>query len=594
MAVDSRFLEDLKSRITLSNLIGSKVKLQKKGNRYLGLCPFHNEKTPSFNVVDDKEFFHCFGCGEHGDAMSFLMKTEGLTFMEAVSSLAGQAGMKMPVMTKEQVEFQEKKDSLYEVCESACQYFQKQLTSNVGKDALDYVNSRKISPEMMMEFRIGYADNGMGLINHLKQNGYSEDSIIEVGLARRGDNGLYAFFRDRLMFPIADVRGRVIAFGGRFMGDAKEKGVGKYVNSPDTPLFDKSRVLFNLKNARNGANKSGKMIVCEGYMDVIALTQFGFDYAVAPMGTALTEDQIMQVWKSVDTPILCFDGDEAGGKAAKRSAERIVPMLNAGKSATIAFMPDGLDPDDILKQQGTEKMNSILSGSMNLFDYLWQLGNSEIVVNSPESLAKLEKYFTDLAFSIENKTVQSNYLSAFKNAIWENHKKGRGGKSKSAKKVTPLGANVMAKVNMPTSQQKIVLAGFLNHPSIFYDLEEKFTNFFDENYNKLYSEICKLLIENELSASDLKDKLNNSGFTPILNEILNDSVYILAKSTMPNAETDKARETLTHIIDMATAKLQEVEMRENLEKALLSDDNDIGDIENEVRLNQATLYKESE
>ncbi|MGB1361573.1 MAG: DNA primase [Alphaproteobacteria bacterium] len=594
MAVDSRFIEDLKSRLTLSNIIGRKVKLTRKGNRHLGLCPFHGEKTPSFNVTDDKEFFHCFGCGEHGDAISFVQKTEGVTFMEAVSILANEAGMKMPVLTQEEVQKQETRASLYEVAESACQYFQKELVSNSGKQAYEYVQQRKMTQETLMEFRIGYADNGTGIIEHLKSCGFDEQSIIDVGLANRGNNGMYAFFRDRLMFPITDIRGRVIAFGGRFMGDAKEKGVGKYINSPETPLFDKSRVIYNLKNARKSSYDMGKIIVCEGYMDVIALHQAGFPYGVAPMGTALTEEHIMQGWKSVDVPILCFDGDEAGQKAAQRSVERICPILTAGKSVKIAFMPDGLDPDDVIKQQGVDRMAGILDDAKPLVDYLWETAVANNPASTPEELAKLEKHLKDIAFSIGDKNVSSNYLSAFNDLIFNNFKRktGKSSSGRKSKYVKPLGASAMKKVNMPKSQQKIVLAGLLNHPNVFFDVEEIIIDFFDEQYSKLFNSLCSQLLGEEINSENLIANLKVGGYEKELSDILNNSTYMLAKNVAPSGDFAECKKIIIHIIDVVNKKAEQQVYKENIKQALLNDEEDANQITTEAKLSSESIYKD--
>ena len=597
MGFDSKFIDDLKTRLNVSDVVGRKVKLQRKGNRYLGLCPFHNEKTPSFNVSDEKEFYHCFGCGEHGDVFSFLMKTEGVSFIESVQILANEAGMQMPVQSVQEKQKQQQRIGLYEVCELACQYFQKQLFSNNGKKALEYVKSRKINQEMIMDFRLGYSDEQMGLIDYLKKCNVPEDAIISAGLARKGDNGLYSFFRDRLMFPITDVRGKVIAFGGRFMGDSKAKGVGKYINSPETPLFDKSNSLYNLKNARKSSYEAGKMIVCEGYMDVISLTQAGFPYSVAPLGTALTEKHIMQVWKSVDLPVLCFDGDEAGQKAATRSTERILPILSAGKSVKIAFMPDGCDPDDIIQNQGAGEMKRILNKSVSLPDYLWSLGNAKISVNTPEQLAKLEKHFTDLSFSITDKNISSNYRSWFNNLIWENHKKRKGNFKKSGYKdkyLKPLGANVMNNVKLPTTQQKVMLAGIINYPEIFHDLEEKLFNFFDNNYLNLFGKICNILSNNEVCSETLKNKLYKLGFENELNQILDEKIYQIAKPTMPNLKPDSCRELLLHMIDVFVAKLEEQVYQERIRQSLLEGKEDVEQIEAEAKLSTRLIYTHNE
>ena len=292
MAFPNRLLEDIRSRIVLTDVVGKQVTLTRKGSEHSGLCPFHNEKTPSFTVSENKGFYHCFGCGAHGDVISFVMNTEGLSFPETVERLAAEAGLEVPVETPAARAEAKRRADLYDVVEAACGWFEAQLSEPAGQGALDYLRNRGLRDETIAQFRLGYApDAGAGLTVTLKANGATEDQILEAGLMRYPDDGRapYPFFRDRVIFPIADRRDRIIAFGGRLMGDAK---AAKYVNSPDTPLFDKGRNLYNFGAARQASFDTGQLVVAEGYMDVIALSQAGITASVAPLGTALTEDQI--------------------------------------------------------------------------------------------------------------------------------------------------------------------------------------------------------------------------------------------------------------------------------------------------------------
>jgi DNA primase len=312
MAFSDQFLEDLRARAGLADVIARRVKLTKKGREHLGLCPFHKEKTPSFTVNEDKGFYHCFGCGEHGSVFDFVMATEGLNFPEAVEKLAGEAGMEVPQDSPEERQRQEQRQTLYDVTEKAARFFQHQLLSPAGKQAHDYLKGRGLTDETIKRFRLGFAPDGRNVLKQaLAGDGIEDARMIATGMLIQPDDknrDNYDRFRGRVMFPITDTRERVIAFGGRILGD----GEPKYLNSPETSLFHKGRVLYGLKQASGPARKAGSIIVTEGYTDVIALSQAGLTNVVAPLGTALTEDQIKLLWRIVPEPVLCFDGDSAG------------------------------------------------------------------------------------------------------------------------------------------------------------------------------------------------------------------------------------------------------------------------------------------
>ena len=335
-----KFLDELRSRISIADVVGNKVKLTKRGREYLGLCPFHNEKTPSFTVNESKGFYHCFGCGAHGDIVKFEMDANGLPFIEAVKKLADKVGMQLPVWSKESQEQNLKRKSLYEIMDIACAYFEKNLRMPVGAHGLSYFKEKRaLSEETIKKFRLGYAPSGNGLKALLSSKGVSEHDMAELGLIAVPEDTSRAshdFFRDRVMIPIMDKQGNVIAFGGRIMDNSQPK----YLNSPETPIFNKRRILYNMNNAREPAYSAKRLIICEGYMDVIALDSFGFSYATAPLGTALTEEQILEAWKVCNIPTLCFDGDGAGIKAAIRSIDRVLPLLKAGYSVNYIFLKE--------------------------------------------------------------------------------------------------------------------------------------------------------------------------------------------------------------------------------------------------------------
>ena len=326
-----KFIDELRSRVSVADVVAEKVKLTRKGREYTGLCPFHNEKTPSFTVNEAKGFYHCFGCGAHGDIIKFEMEANNLPFMDALEKLAGKAGLPMPKFSKEHSAEQEKRQSLYDIMELAAGFYERTLYLREGAQGLEYFRRRGLDDELIKKFRLGYAPANNALKAYLGSKGVNEHDMVELGLVTIPEDrsrSPHDFFRERVMIPIRDKRGRVIAFGGRIMGD----GQPKYLNSPETPVFNKRKMLYNINFARDAGFSARNFIICEGYMDVIALDKYGFSYAAAPMGTALTEDQIMEAWKIVPEPILCFDGDGAGIKAALRSVDRALPILSAGYS----------------------------------------------------------------------------------------------------------------------------------------------------------------------------------------------------------------------------------------------------------------------
>src|SRR3954453_20388963 len=349
MRFTPQFLDELRARLPVSEVVGRRVKLKKAGREWKGLSPFQQEKSPSFTVTDQKGFYHDFSSGKHGDIISFLMETEGVGFTEAVERLAAMAGGPLPAATPEAARHEQRRKTLYDVMELAAKFFARTLASRNGPKARAYLGDRAISPTVQLQFRIGYAPpDRFSLKEPLGSHGIPVEDMVEAGLLVSGDDipVPYDRFRDRVMFPIADLRGRVIAFGGR----ALEKDVAaKYMNSPETPLFHKGDNLYNLSTARQATHNGSPLIVVEGYGDVIAMGTAGVAATVAPLGTALTENQLMLLWKMAEEPILCFDGDKAGQKAAFRAADLALPHLKPGKSLRFALLPEGQDPDDLAR-----------------------------------------------------------------------------------------------------------------------------------------------------------------------------------------------------------------------------------------------------
>jgi len=396
MRFGENFLEELKARVRPSDVVGRHVKLKRQGREFAGLSPFTNEKTPSFFVNDEKGFYHCFSSGKHGDAISFLMEVEGLSFPEAVEALATMAGMEMPQADPQAEARAARNKETVSWMERAQEFFEKTLYRPDGEAAREYLKGRALSKTAAKAFGMGFApDNFSALKDELIAQGARPEQLIEAGLLVEPEDRSrdpWDRFRDRIMFPIHDTRGRLVAFGGRAMAkDAK----AKYLNSPETPIFQKSKLLYNYHRARKAFaeqnNTARGLIVAEGYMDVIALARAGFRHSVAPMGTALTEDQLDLLWRVGPEPILCFDGDKAGVRAAFRSIERALPMLRPGQSLRFAMLPEGQDPDDLIRAAGPPAMQSVLNSALPLVDMLWRREAERELLNTPEAKAGLER-----------------------------------------------------------------------------------------------------------------------------------------------------------------------------------------------------------
>ena len=412
-------LEEILRRTDLVQLVGRRIKLERKGRVFWGLCPFHKEKSPSFKVENERRHYHCFGCGAGGDAFKWLTETEGLSFPEAVQKLAEEAGVELPAWTPEDEAREIKKKSLYDIIALAAAFFQDQLCGPNGEAARAYLRGRGLESNAWQRFHLGYAPNGSGaLIKHLAAQGVALEDMIEAGLARAAEDGRPArdFFFDRVMFPITDVRGRIIAFGGRGMSpDAKPK----YINTGETTLFSKGRLLYNFRTAREVALKGAPLIVAEGYMDVIALVEAGFEGAVAPLGTALTEDQLAMLWKVAPEPILCFDGDDAGLRAAKRASLLALPHLLPGQSLRFVFLPKGEDPDSFIRSQGPEPMRQALDKAQPLADVLWTGETEGRDFATPERRAGLEAELDKIVKGIRDPKIAEYYRRDFADRVFK-------------------------------------------------------------------------------------------------------------------------------------------------------------------------------
>jgi len=406
-----QILDEIRARLPVSQVVGRKVALKRAGREYKGLSPFKVERTPSFTVNDIKGFYHCFATGEHGDIFTFVMKTEGLDFPEAVERLAEEAGVMLPRPDPRErnVEAEDQRERLYRLLEASARFFEASLKGPAGAPARRYLDKRGLAPGTVGAFRMGYAPASRhALKDHLTAHGFSGADMAASGMVIAGADipESYDRFRNRVMFPIQDMKGRVIAFGGRALD---KDAPAKYLNSPETPLFHKGHVLFNAVRARPLAHDKGRIIAVEGYMDVIALHEGGIGEAVAPLGTALTEDQIKLLWRMSQVPTLCFDGDAAGRKAAYRAIDTALPHLKPGHSVQFAFLPDGLDPDDLIRQQGSGAMAGILERSRPLIDVLWEREITAGPLATPEQRAALEARLRGLSASILDPMVRAHY-----------------------------------------------------------------------------------------------------------------------------------------------------------------------------------------
>lgn len=575
MTIPPRFLDEIRARVTLSEVIGKRVRLTRAGREFKGCCPFHKEKSPSFTVNDDKQFYHCFGCGAHGDVIGFVMQHGNLTFMEAVESLAAQAGMQVPKSNPADIARAEKSRDLHKLMDLAASWMQEQLRLPKNRDVLDYVRGRGISDDTLSSFRIGYAPEGrQELRAYLKGQGYTDEHLIEAGITKKSEKGAepYVFFRERLMFPVTDRRGRIVAFGGRTLPDhmraPSRDGYtpAKYINSSDTPLFDKGRMLYGEAAARLNVKPDCPALVVEGYMDVIACHQAGFKGAVAPMGTALTEEQILGLWKMIPgeekIPILCFDGDNAGQQAAMRASARILPLLGPGQSARFAFMPQGEDPDSLLRAGKRAAFEEVLKSSMTLFDYLWFTHTAGRDVAMPEIRAGITASLNQAVAAIHDAEVQRHYKELIRTKIAEaffarpqqpssrpfqqnRQRGGFGGRQSFAAGPVPSGIKPRA----PSFQDKaarIFLAAILNHPAIFDSFEEDMAHFPmpSPGLDRLRQDIMEGLISGGLDRDGLHHHLNNLGHKQFLNDIVCESIYIHAAFTRPMRDSQEAGDGL--------------------------------------------------
>jgi DNA primase len=499
MRFENSFLDEIRDRVPISSVIGARVSWDRKKTNaargdYWACCPFHGEKSPSFHCEDKKGRYHCFGCSVSGDHFRFLTELEGVSFPEAVERIAGLAGVAMPARD-EAAELREKeRASLTDVMEMATTFFESRLQGADGARARAYLRDRGLTPATQQSFRLGFApDSRNALKEFLAGKGVLKEQMEACGLVVHGDDIPVSFdrFRDRIMFPIPDSRGRIIAFGGRALAS---DALAKYMNSPETELFHKGNVLYNFARARKAMGKDGTVIAVEGYMDVIALAQAGFENAVAPLGTALTENQLELLWRMAGEPVLCFDGDQAGLKAAWRAADLALPMIQSGRTARFALLPEGKDPDDVVRIDGPAAFAAVLKEARPLDELLWMRETSGGVFDTPERKAELEKTLREITSRIRDESLRFHYAQAMRERVqaffgrersrpqrpgeWDKREKGAGGQfarpGAAAGRVAvseSLAKSAMVKRTggvMPLREAAIIVS-LVNHPSLIDD-----------------------------------------------------------------------------------------------------------------------------
>ena len=577
------FLDDIRGRVAISSVVGRKVAWDRRKTNagkgdYWACCPFHGEKSPSFHVEDRKGRYHCFGCKASGDIFTFLVEKEGVSFPEAVERLAQEAGLPMPQVSEADVQREEQRASLYDIMEISAKFFEVELQSGRGAKARGYLADRQLSVAIQKEFRLGYAaDDRQALRNHLAEKKVAPEQMVEAGLIIQGEGASYDRFRDRVMFPIRDPRGRVIAFGGRAL--AKDVAA-KYLNLPETPLFHKGHVLYNLDKARGPAHEQGAIIAVEGYVDVIAMHRAGIPHAVAPLGTALTEDQLVILWRAAPEPTLCFDGDSAGIKAAYRALDLALPLLKPGHSLKFAPLPEGQDPDDLLNSQGAQAVQDVVAAAQPLSEVLWQRALTENDRTTPERKAQFERDLRILINQIGDDVVKKHYLSDMSerlqglwgkkaNSEWRmaNRGKARRDYSLFATRYSPnqkpwdtqsppspqlralAGGGQMA--HATERRARMILLSLINHPDLIHDVLDEVSHLElpQHELDSLRTQIIdSAALNSGLDGPGLRAHLLSRGMGPLLDRLETQAKRLNEWFLSAGAAQDDARTGLRQMI----------------------------------------------
>ncbi|MDA0908998.1 MAG: DNA primase [Proteobacteria bacterium] len=551
MALPQQFMDELRRRVSLSSVVGKRVKLISRGNRMIGLCPFHQEKTPSFHVRDEDGYYHCFGCGVSGDAISFLREQESMSFIDAIHHLAEMAGMTVPEQQKLSPEEREQRNSMAQMLEDAARFFEQALHKDIAIHAKSYLEKRQVSLASQTRYRIGYAP-ASGLLPFLEELGYKPEDIIAAGLVRRStrDQSLYDNFRNRLMFPIRNPRGEVIAFGGRALGEDQEP---KYLNSADSPMFHKKLVLYGLKEARERIKDGLPVIVSEGYMDAIAIDQYQVAGAVAPLGTALNEEQMMLIWKSTDAPYLCFDGDAAGQRAAARTLLRLLPILEPGKTVRVMRLPKGKDPDDLLKAGGGDALRQIMEASDSFADSLWHTTSMDFDLSKAEQKAKFWQVMRDHIRQINNPAMRDSLGDDIRARI--SAMRGQSQPNLS-------GGKIIGKRHAQSTENlrpSIIMAILLHQPELIHDVHEDLVrlDIKDRLAKKMLNIIAEsVTITNHLDESTFRHHLMLAGIKEEDLTSLMDKIKTRIRYDPSQLSLEDAKARLTELISLEIRSLR--------------------------------------
>jgi DNA primase len=581
MRYPPEFLDELRARLPVSEVVGRRVKLKKAGREWKGLSPFNKERTPSFFVNDQKQAWFDFSSGKNGDIFTFVMETEGVGFAEAVERLAVMAGLPLPKTSPEDDAREKKRKTLHDILELAAKFYEAALAARAGAKARGYLADRGIDPATQLKFRLGYAPaERFALKEHLGKLGVPVEDMIEAGLLVAGDDVPvpYDRFRERIMFPITDLRGRVIAFGGRALDP---EAPAKYLNSPETPLFHKGATLYNVAAARAAAHAGGRVIVVEGYIDVIAMVGAGYAATVAPLGTALTEDQLGLLWRLADEPVLCFDGDAAGRRAAYRAVDLALPRLRPGKSLRFALLPEGQDPDDLVRRGGPPAMAEILDAASPLADMLWMRETESGAFDTPERRAALEARIAAIVATIADDAVRKYYRRDMEarlqrllqpegsaGSVARTHRVDRGFERhapRSAEKFRPPMRPPLAPLSprLPRSpivrgrsavapREALILIAVLNHPWLVHAHAEEFAEleFLHPAADQLRRAILEIAGPTEIETQALREALAARGLNSALAHVEAAITHASDWPARPGAAAADVTQWWTHIVTL--------------------------------------------
>ncbi len=588
MRFPPQFLDEIRTRLSLESVISKRVRLVRRGRELTGLCPFHKEKTPSFTVNEEKGFFHCFGCGAHGDVIGFVMRDEGLSFPEAVERLAGDAGLALPARDPRAEQRERERHSLYGVVESAAAWFEAELAGARGAAARRYLAERGVDEETRAQFRLGFApDSRTALRTKLEKDGVPAPMLLQAGLVIAPDDGRtpYDRFRGRVIFPICDRRGRVVAFGGRALGD----GQPKYLNSPETPLFAKGSLLYGQHLAAPAARKAGRVIAVEGYMDVIALHQAGMAEAVAPLGTALTERQLEALWRLAEEPVLCFDGDEAGARAAARAVERALPGLNAGRSLRFAALPPGQDPDTMVRDIGRRGMVKVFDDAIPLIQQLWRMAVDGRKLDTPDEKVRVREWLRERVKLIPDRDLKKDYFQQFLDQLWPSPEKALGSKAKSLASENPTSRGVGLGIGTdgtPLRRERALLQTLLDFPDLLIEQGETVANLQLET--ERFRKVKDAMVDWAESGSEpdgdrVRKHLSDRGLGGVVEELAEANTHHLNRA---NSLAD-ARNTLAHALELQRLRVELPAALDEAESALGDEINE----ENWERMQEAIRRK---